>query len=145
MKKILSKLPPAVLYIAFALMVLVLLAWSSLRSFQEADERQASVQLPDKGWVTITFRTLPFPPRAGESTTLTFSAGGGRGEMVSLDDTLSFTYGLRGDETPLGEGQARWDNGFHAAEVVFAQPGEYWLRLTVQPGYEVRFLFPVEK
>lgn len=145
MKQFLSKLPPAALYGFFGLLVLALLAWSSLRSFREADERQASVQIPDKGWVTITFRSIPFPPRAGQPVNLTFSAGGGRGEMVPLADTLQFVYGLRGEEIPLAEGTARWDNGFHAARVTFERPGEYWLRLTVQPGYEVRFLFPVEQ
>ncbi|GAB4535060.1 MAG: hypothetical protein Fur0018_25200 [Anaerolineales bacterium] len=145
MKQWLSRIPIWVLYLVFGLLVAALLAWSSWRTFQESSERQASVEIPALGWVTITLQTVPFPPRAGQPVSLRFSASGGRGEMVPLADVLTFSYGRRGEETPLAQGQARWDNGFHAAEVTFPQPGEYWVQLTVQPGYNVRFLLPVER
>ncbi len=139
----LRKLPPWTLYVTFSLFILGLLVWSSLRTFRETDTRQASAELPGRGWVTVTFRTVPFPPPVETPVTLTFSPANGRGNAVILGDSLPLAYGLAGSDTPLAETRARWDGGFYGVEVRFPQRGDYWLRLSLEGGKSVRFLLTV--
>jgi len=134
------------LYLLFGLLVLALLAWASLRTLRETPNREASVELPGKGWVTIRFQTEPFPPLPSGTVMLTFMPVNSRGVMVDLGQSLPYSIGARGSETPLQTGQALLDpSGMnYQAGVQFPVVGDYWLVLDLSSGKQVRFQLYVE-
>lgn len=133
------------LYLISGLVIVGLLAWTSYRMLQETPAREASVEIPGQGWVTVEFSTSPFPPLTTGTVMLSFMPRNARGVMVDLGPGLPFTFGQRGSDTAIGSGQATLDSMgmYYQAGVQFPQVGDYWLELDVMDGQTVRFQFNV--
>jgi hypothetical protein len=139
------KSPLVWLYLIAGVVICGLLGWSSLRLLQDTPSRQAAVEIPGQGWVTVEFTTSPFPPVATKTVTLSFMPTNSRGVMVDFGPGLPFAYGQRGSETPLDAGLATLDSGgmFYLAGVDFPADGDYWVDLDVGDSRSVRFQFNV--
>ncbi|MFU8773892.1 MAG: hypothetical protein ACNA8H_15915 [Anaerolineales bacterium] len=120
-------------YVVSGVVVIGLLVWASLRLLQETPVREASVEIPGEGWVTVRFSTSPFPPVAGDLVQVSFVPLNTRGIMVNLGTNLPFSFGQRGSESPLGVGEANIDPMGMAYQtwVEFPFTGGYWLELDV--------------
>jgi hypothetical protein len=139
------KIPPFLLYVFFALLILALLVWSFLRTLQENDTRQASVELPGQGFVTINLTTDPYPPLPSGTVQLNLMGMNSRNVMVDLGPEIPFTFGPLGSDTPQGNGTATpLGDGSYQAGVQFTIPGTYWLLFDLGNGSQVRFQVRVE-
>lgn len=134
------------LYLISAATILGLVIWSSLRALRDNPNREASIDLPGAGFVTVRFSTDPFPPLPSGTVMLNFMPTNSRKGMVDLGQALPFTYGYKGSETPVGSGQAVLDSmGMnYQAGVQFPSVGDYWVSLDLGGGKQVRFQFYVE-
>lgn len=139
------KVPAILLYVFFALLILALLVWSSLRTLQENDTRQASVELPGQGFVTISLTTDPYPPLPSGTVQLNVMGMNSRNVMMDLGPELPFTFGPQGSDAPQGRGTATplGDGGYQAG-VQFGIPGAYWILFDLGSGKTVRFQVRVE-
>lgn len=133
------------LYILSGLVILGLLAWTSFQLLREAPVREASANLPGRGWVNVRFSTDPFPPVTTGTVVLSFMPANDRGVMVDLGPALPFKFGTRGDDSALGSGVATLDatGMFYQVRVQFPLVGDYWLEVDLGSGQNVRFLFYV--
>jgi hypothetical protein len=134
------------LYLVAAVAILGLVVWTSLRTLRDSPNREASVDLPGMGFVTVQFSTDPSPPLPSGTVQLNFMPANSRNVMVDLGPALPFAYGYKGSETPVGSGQAVLDSmGMnYQAGVQFPGVGDYWVAIDVGGGEEVRFQFYVE-
>jgi hypothetical protein len=134
------------LYLVAAAAILGLVVWTSLRALRDTPNREASVDMPGMGFVTVSFSTDPFPPLPSGTVLLNFMPSNSRNVMVDLGPAVPYTYGYKGNETPLGSGQAALDEmGMnYQAGVRFPSVGDYWVALDVGGGKQVRFQFFVE-
>ncbi|GAB4577440.1 MAG: hypothetical protein Fur0022_01710 [Anaerolineales bacterium] len=139
------KFPIFLLYVAFALAILALLVWSFQRTLQENDTRQASVELPGRGLVTLSLSTDPYPPLPSGTVQLNVMGMNSRNVMVDLGPEIPFTFGPQGSDTPQGRGAATplGDGGYQAG-VQFVVPGTYWILFDLGNGSSVRFQVRVE-
>ena len=139
------KIPAFLLYVFFALLILALLIWSFVRTLQENDTRQASVELPGQGFVTISLTTDPYPPLPSGTVQLNVMGMNNRNVMVDLGPEIPFTFGPQGSETPQGRGTATpLGDGSYQTGVQFTIPGTYWLLFDLDGGRSVRFQVRVE-
>ena len=139
------KFPVFLLYAGFALAILALLIWSFLRTLQENDTRQASVELPGQGFVTISLTTAPYPPLPSGTVQLNVMGMNSRNVMVALGPEIPFTFGPQGSDTPQGSGTATpLGDGSYQAGVQFSVPGTYWLLFDLGNDRQVRFQVRVE-
>lgn len=59
------------LYVIAAAVILGLVVWSSLRALRDNPNREASVEVPGMGFVTVRFSTDPFPPLPSGTVVMT--------------------------------------------------------------------------
>jgi hypothetical protein len=147
MKKTKGKSPLFWLYLVSGVVIVGLLVWTSLRMLQETPVREASVEVPGEGWVTVRFSTSPFPPVADELVIISFVPLNTRGVMVDLGTEIPFSFGQRGSETTVGFGQATIDQMEMAYQAIVEFPvsGGYWLELDVGSGQNVVFQINVRR
>ena len=134
------------LYLLSGAVILSLVVWTSLRTMRDTPTREASVDLPGTGIVIVRFSTDPFPPLPSGTVLLNFMPTNSRNVMIDLGQALTFTYGYKGNDAPIGSGQAVMDDmGMnYQAGVQFPVVGDYWLALDLGNGKQVRFQFYVE-
>lgn len=95
------------IYVVATAISLGLVAWTSLRTLQGTSTQEVSVEIPDTGFGTVQFNTNPFLPLPiGNVMMLNFVLTNSRNAMADLGPALSFAYRNKGDETPIGLGQA---------------------------------------
>lgn len=139
------KFPIYLLYIGFVLAILGLLIWSFMRTLQENDTRQASVELPGQGFVTVSLTTDPYPPLPSGTVQLNLMGMNSRNVMVDLGPEIPFSFGPQGSDTPQGRGTATpLGDGNYQAGVQFTVPGTYWLLFDLGSSESVRFQVRVE-
>ncbi|HUF39381.1 MAG TPA: hypothetical protein VMN57_12725 [Anaerolineales bacterium] len=137
--------PVVYVYVVSAIVILGLLVWSFVRSMEENDTRQASVEMPGQGFVTISFSTDPYPPLPSGTVQLNLMGMNSRNLMVDLGPEIPFTFGPVGSESPQGRGSAApLGDGNYQADVQFIVPGTYWLLFDLGSGRTVRFQIRVE-
>ncbi|HEX6303264.1 MAG TPA: hypothetical protein VFZ76_03675 [Anaerolineales bacterium] len=142
-----KKSPPLLwLYIFSGVAILGLIVWTSLRTLRDNPNREATVDLPGQGLVTVRFTTDPYPPLPSGTVILDFMAINSRRQMLNLGPALPYSYGSKGSETPIAAGQAILDEmGMsYQAGVQFSVVGDYWTILELDNGKQVRFQFYVE-
>lgn len=129
------------LYLIFGLLIVTILIWTTLRMLRDAPNREATVDLPGLGWVTIQFSTNPNPPLTTGIVTLRFMPTDSRNRMVDLGSSIPFSYGALGSDTPVGAGQAVSDSAgmYYQAGIQFPMVGDYWLVLDLGTGKQVRY------
>lgn len=138
--------PVVLIYLIFGLLIISLIAWTTLRMLRDTPNREATTDLPGLGWVTVQFSTNPNPPLPSGIVTLRFMPTDSRNRMVDLGSSIPFTYGVLSSETPVGSGQAALDSTgmYYQAGVQFPVVGDYWLVLDLGAGKQVRYQFYVE-
>ena len=127
------------IYLIFALLIIAMLVWTSLRALRETPTREVSVQLPNRGWVTIRLKTIPFPPLSARTVELSLTSQDRRGGMVDLGESIPFIFGARDSETALDIGKASRDGPTYRAGIQFHTPGDYWLIFDLGNGYQAKF------
>jgi hypothetical protein len=129
------------LYLISGVVIVGLLIWTSLRMLQETPVREASVEIPGEGWVTVRFSTSPFPPVAREPVQVSIIPLNTRGIMADLGAELPYSFGHQGSENPVMLGQATIDpmGMAYQAIVEFPVTGGYWLELDVSGSQKVVF------
>jgi len=132
------------LYLSFGLAFLALVGWSFLHALRETPTREARVELPGQGWVTLSLDTDPNPPPPSGTVKLSLLATDARGGKVDLGATLPFSYGSTASDTPRGDGVAQPANGGYQAGIQFPSPGDYWLVFEAPSGERIRYQLYVE-
>lgn len=134
------------LYIFSGIIILGLIVWTSLRTIRDNPNREATVDLPGQGMVTVRFTTDPYPPFPTGTVILNFMAINSRRQMINLGPALQYSYGAKSSETPIATGQALLDEiGMnYQVGVQFPVVGDYWTTLDLDNGKQVRFQFYVE-
>lgn len=129
------------LYLIFGLLIITIISWTSLRLLKDAPNREATVDLPGLGWVTVQFSTNPNPPLPTGIVTLRFMPTDSRNRMLDLGSSIPFSFGVLGSDTPVGSGQAAPDSTgmYYQAGVQFPMVGDYWLVLDLGAGKQVRY------
>lgn len=133
------------IYVVFGVLLVILLVWSSLRVLRETPTRQASVEIPNAGWTTMTMTTEPFPPVSGGVVVVRVRGEDNRGTARNLGPTLPYRFGSQGSENTIGSGNAvpEAQGTGYQAEVRFPSPGGYWLEFDVGAERPVRFQLDV--
>lgn len=140
------KLSPAVkLTLLVIPIILVLAGWTFWQQLQEAPTRQAGIQLPPYGIVTVQLTTDPFPPVVSGPVQMivTLQAPGGRTAQV---DRVTYTYGpVDGNE--LFEGQTR-QIGIESFQgpLQLTEVGDWWVNVRLEyqgRSGEARLTVPV--
>lgn len=129
------------LYLIFGLLIITIISWTTLRLLKDAPNREATVDLPGLGWVTVQFSTNPNPPLPTGIVTLRFMPTDSRNRMLDLGSSIPFSFGVLGSDTPVGSGQAAPDSTgmYYQAGVQFPMVGDYWLVLDLGAGKQVRY------
>ena len=144
MKNKRSKIPLVLFYILFGIGILAALVWTSLSALRETPTREVTLELPGQGWVTFSLTTLPYPPVAGETVSLELIARNRTGVVNNLGDEIPFDYGIKGDETPLGAGDALVVGSRYHAGILFPEPGSYWLTFDIGDNNLITFQIYIE-
>jgi hypothetical protein len=127
-------------------LMVIATGWVMWQQLKGSPTRQAGVDLPPYGVVTVQLTTDPFPPlpTGAVQMTLRLQAPGGR--MVPLD-RVSYTYGpADGEDIFQGEAQPVAMETFQGP-LRFTSVGDWWVkvRLEYQGGSgEVQFTVPVK-
>jgi hypothetical protein len=127
------------IYFLFGVCVLALLVWTSLRALQETPAREASVQLPDQGWVTFRLSTEPYPPLPTGIVTLKLEIINNRSATIDIGPSVPFTYGVRGNDAPKDGGKVEWNGSTYQKEVKFPTSGNYWLTFDLGDDKQIDF------
>lgn len=139
--------PPLIwLYITFGVIVLAMLVWSSLRTLRETPSRQVGLEVPGRGWLTVTLATNPFPPLPSGPVMVNVWAENSRGVMVDLGPSLPYQVGYAGEEEPFLTGSAAPNPSAagYQDSVQFPAPGDYWLVFQLDGSAAARFQVYVE-
>ena len=120
------------LYLVFGLLLLGWLAWGSLRVLRESPSRQVSLQVPGRGWLTLTLMTDPSPPRAGQQFEFNLRVDDPQHSGLSIANVLPYQIGAQGGQT-LVDGITRFDQDAdrYYGQAQFSEPGNYWLDFNV--------------
>ena len=134
------------LYLAFGLVTLGLLTWSSIRLLRETPTREVAVELPGRGQVTARLATDPFPPLPSGVVAVSLALRNSRGVMLDLGPSVPFVLRELNGETLLRSGDLTWDpaEGVYQAGVQFPATGDYWLIFDLESGQQARFKVYVE-
>lgn len=126
--------------------IIIITGWVFWQQLQQSPTRQAGVNIPPYGVVTIRLSTDPFPALATGTVqmTLRLQAGGGQMAMV---DRVTYTYGpVDGDEVFQGETQEMGMEMFHGP-LRFTRTGDWWIKVRVENqgvSDEATFTIPVK-
>lgn len=127
-------------------LVIIITAWVSWQQFQQSPTRQAGVNLPPYGIITLQLNTDPFPALATGTVQMTLrlqAAGGWRAKV----ERVTYTYGpVDGDEVFQGEAQEMGMEMFHGP-LRFTRVGDWWLKVRLEnQGVtdEATFTIPVK-
>jgi hypothetical protein len=126
--------------------VVIIAGWTFWQQLRQADTRQAGVQLPPYGVVTVQLTTDPFPAVATGTVqmTLRLQAPGGRAALV---DRVTYTYGSEdGDEEFHGQAQLVAMDTFQGP-LRFTGVGDWWVTVRLEyrgAAGEARFTVPVK-
>jgi hypothetical protein len=123
----------------FALVVVIMLVWTSITAMRETPTRQVTKELPGQGWVTFRLTTNPYPPQAMETIYFELVAMNRNNVALSLGEELPYTFGEKGSETPLGDGLASKDRSRYLINAQFSNPGDYWMSFDLGNGNVIEF------
>lgn len=137
---------PLWISLAFALITLGLLIWSSIRLLRETPTREVAVEIPGRGLITMRLTTDPFPPLPSGTVVVSLQARNNRGATVDIGPSVSFVLREPDNETILRRGVLTRDpgSGSYRAGVQFPTPGDYWLIFELESGQQARFQIYVE-
>lgn len=128
------------------LVVLIVGGWVFWQQLRQSPTRQAAVEVPPYGLITVQLTTDPFPPLTTGTVqmTLRLQAPGGRTAMV---DRVTYNYGpADGDQVFEGQAEAVGRETFQGP-LRFATTGNWWIKVRVEnqgASGEVTFTLPVE-
>ena len=138
--------PTTMLTLLVILFVLIIGGWVFWQQLQQSATRQAGVELPPYGIVTVQLTTDPFPALATGTVrmTLRLQAPGGRRAMV---DRVTYTYGpVNGSEEFQGQAQSAGMETF-IGPLRFTSVGDWWVKVQLEnqgESGETRFTVPVK-
>ena len=135
------------LYILTAAALMGLVIWATMGEIARNPSREAMVELGPYGMVTVQFETDPYPARPTGSVSLNFMLMDSRNQTIE-PDSLSFEYGRRGSDQPVGSGtvQPMSDgSGMFMTNAQFPSVGIWWLRVNfAKDGYEEELQFTID-
>jgi hypothetical protein len=111
--------------------MLVLGGWAFWQQLQQSPTRQAGVELPPNGIVTVQLTTDPFPALATGTVrmTLRLQAAGGRRVQV---DRVTYSYGpVNGDQVLEGQAEAVGIDTFQGP-LRFTSTGDWWVKVRLE-------------
>lgn len=126
--------------------VLIVGGWVFWQQLRQSPTRQAAVEVPPYGLMTVQLTTDPFPPLTTGTVqmTLRLQATGGRMAMV---DRITYSYGpVDGDQVFEGQTEAVRMETFQGP-LRFTTTGDWWIKIRVEnqgASGEVTFTLPVE-
>ncbi len=138
--------PGTKLFLLVVPLVIVATGWMLWQQLQQSPTRQAGVDLPPYGVVTVQLTTDPFPPLPTGSAqmTLRLQAAGGRMARV---DRVTYTYGpVDGEEVFQGEAQPVAMETFQGP-LRFTSVGDWWVKVRLEyqgVSGEVQFTLPIQ-
>lgn len=141
------KLSPATILTLLVIPVVIIgTGWTMWQQLQTTPTRQAGVQLPPYGIVTVQLTTDPFPALATGTVQMTvrLQAPGGRTAQV---ERVTYTYGPEdGNEEFQGQAQAAGLETFQGP-LRFTRVGDWWVKVRLEHqgnSGEVEFTVPVK-
>jgi hypothetical protein len=126
--------------------IIISASWLLWQELQQSPIRQAGVQLPAYGVVTVQLTTEPFPAVASEPVqmTLRLAAPGGRMTMV---ERVTYTYGPQnGSDIFQGETREVAMETFQGP-LQFTDAGDWWIYVNIEDQGtvgEAKFTIPVK-
>lgn len=126
--------------------VLIVGGWVFWQQLRQSPTRQAAVEMPPYGLMTVQLTTDPFPPLTTGTVqmTLRLQAPGGRMAMV---DRITYSYGpVDGDQVFEGQTEAVGMETFQGP-LRFTTTGDWWIKVRIEnqgASGEVSFTLPVE-
>lgn len=126
--------------------VIIIGGWVFWQQLRQSPTRQAAVEVPPYGLMTVRLTTDPFPPltTGAVQMTLRLQAPGGRMAMV---DRVTYSYGpVDGDQVFEGQAEAVGMETFQGP-LRFATTGDWWIKVRIEnqgASGEVSFTLPVE-
>lgn len=139
MKNKKSKVSPVWFAVIFAIAVIAMLVWTSLRAVRETPTRQVTKELPGQGWVTFNLTTNPYPPFAAEQISFVLTPMNRNNVALDFGQELLFSYGEKSSDTPIGDGLAIKAGSRYQARVQFPASGNYWLKYELGDGTLIEF------
>lgn len=127
-------------------LVIIIGGWVFWQQLRQSPTRQAAVEVPPYGLMTVRLTTDPFPPltTGAVQMTLRLQAPGGRMAMV---DRVSYSYGpADADQVFEGQAEAVGMETFQGP-LRFSTTGDWWIKVLIEnqgASGEVTFTLPVE-
>ncbi len=127
-------------------LVIIVTGWVFWQQLQQSPIRQAGVNIPPYGVITIRLSTDPFPALATGTVQMTLRLQAAGGQMAMIEG-VSYTYGpVDGDEVFQGETQEMGMEMFHGP-LRFTRTGDWWVKVRVENqgvSDEATFTIPVK-
>jgi hypothetical protein len=127
-------------------LVIVATGWVLWQQLQQSPTRQAGVDLPPYGVVTVQLTTDPFPPLPTGTVQMTLRLQAPGGRIVRVD-RVTYTYGpADGEDVFEGEAQSVAMETFQGP-LRFTSTGDWWVKVHLEyqnASGEVQFTVPVK-
>ena len=138
--------PGTKLTLLVVLLVVIATGWVLWQQLKGSPTRQAGVDLPPYGIITVQLTTDPFPPLPTGTVQMTLRLQSPGGRVVRVD-RVTYTYGpLDGEDVFQGEAQPVAMETFQGP-LRFTSVGDWWVRVRVEnqgASGEVQFTLPVK-
>jgi hypothetical protein len=138
--------PTTILTLLVIPLVLIGTGWTMWQQLQNTPTRQAGVQLPPYGILTVQLTTDPFPALATGPVQMTLRLQAAGGQLAQVD-RVTYTYGPEdGSEEYLGQAQAVGPETFQGP-LRFTHVGDWWVKVRLEyqgNSGEVEFTVPVK-
>lgn len=126
--------------------MLIGIGWALWQQLQESPTREAGLDIPPYGIITVRMTTDPFPALTTGTVKMTVSLQAPGGQMTMVE-RVTYTYGpAAGDDVFEGKAQPVGMATFQGP-LRFTSVGDWWVKVRVEnqgASGEVKFTVPVE-